>query len=102
MPRGEVYFVINPQDFYFFFFHTRYFKDLSPSPSVKELATSKSLLCFFGGWFGAREPVSAPLLWGKEGPGEFDSGTESLSTAGLQLFVGVLLSIWFGFAGLAG
>lgn len=42
----------------------------------------------FSGWFWAREPVSAPLLWGKEGPGEFYSGTESLWSGGYNCSLG--------------
>lgn len=42
--------------------------------SVQTVGYSHGLLfCFFIGWFRA---YGTPLLWGKEGPGEFLSGTE--------------------------
>lgn len=87
--------------FLLFFVPTRYFKENSPPASVKELATSESWLFLVAG----SEPGSLfPLLFFGVKKDQESSIVvrRAFEEGGLQLFVGVLLSIRFGFAGLAG
>lgn len=60
------------------------------------------MVCGFVSWLVlSRGAGSAPLLWGKEGPGQFASGAGSAGAEQLQLLVGVLLPVGLGFARLS-